>query len=530
MDGIKADLDPNHYIAQIQPIFNTITSATGTDPTALDPVTLEQIRVLVNGNSTRISAQNGAFNFIESFDQGFVVFTEPVNIDSGSLTIGVNGTTDAFVQINGSINMEKDVLIGGALVLGNTVISSGTVGVNVPEGIVGKLITSTIVFNQKGSAGDLSNSIFLSNSKLYFGNDYFTVNSNLTSTVEGLGTASYISTLSLTSTTDFILSNYLTNSNFFSSIDNLGTIGYISTSGLTSTVFSLNATVFNPNMLLSTVEGLGSANYISTVSLTSTVFSLSNEIIKTIVNSSIVGLGTANYISSYNMFKNLDMENIFSSNITSSNLNASTLQFVPNQNGRKIIFWDGNDKSYVGTEIIAPIVPPISFIEYRQSVNSNSSYFTYGMTSNDGIYYEWARLSKDSFLINSNLNLKYRGDGSLLTNVKASGVITDSGISNVTVNSGFLYTGLISQLDDRQALFLVGITDVLDPSFHLSATIRWGGQTNASIGRATSNHAGYDVSILIDLSPAVGYFLILRDLSPTDRTYNYYVKDLYGNY
>jgi len=94
--------------------------------------------------------------------------------------------------------------------------------------------------------------------------------SNLTSTVQGLGTVGYISTASLVST--FSASGSL----FASTVTGLGTAGYISTASLVST-FSASGSLF-----ASTVRGLGSASYLSTSQLTSTV----------------QGLGTFGYISS----------------------------------------------------------------------------------------------------------------------------------------------------------------------------------------------------------------------------------------
>lgn len=96
----------------------------------------------------------------------------------------------------------------------------------------------------------------------------------LASSLQGLGTYGFVSTLSL-----------------YSTVTGLGTLGYVSSATLNSTVV-----------------GLGTAGYVSTGSF----------------YSSVVGLGTAGYISSaqYNSFSNLIYNNI--SYISSGNLNSTT--------------------------------------------------------------------------------------------------------------------------------------------------------------------------------------------------------------
>jgi len=100
----------------------------------------------------------------------------------------------------------------------------------------------------------------------------------LASSLQGLGTFGYVSTLSL-----------------YSTVRGLGTAGYVSSGTLTSTVI-----------------GLGTAGYISSASFYSTV----------------VGLGTAGYVSTaqYNSFSNLIYNNI--SYISSGNLYSTTTNLL----------------------------------------------------------------------------------------------------------------------------------------------------------------------------------------------------------
>ena len=134
---------------------------------------------------------------------------------------------------------------------------------------------------------------------------------NLISTVSGLGTAGYISSLSgdattgqLTSTTTGIynyVSSFIFPTELTSSLRGLGTMGYISSSQLISTVAGIGSGggITNGN-LASTVQGLGTAGYISSSQLISTVAGLGTGggITNANLTSTVQGLGTAGYLSS----------------------------------------------------------------------------------------------------------------------------------------------------------------------------------------------------------------------------------------
>ena len=117
--------------------------------------------------------------------------------------------------------------------------------------------------------------------------------SNLNSTLTGLGSIGYISSSQLTSTVNGL--GIGMNQNVINStIIGLGTFGYISSATLQSTISGLGASV-----LPSTITGLGTFGYISSTQLTSTTRGLGNIYLSTnIVPSTIVGLGTFGYISS----------------------------------------------------------------------------------------------------------------------------------------------------------------------------------------------------------------------------------------
>ena len=156
------------------------------------------------------------------------------------------------------------------------------------------------------SSGLSTIALFTSNTSNYFlptlSNNYST---NLQSTVEGLGTAGYISTSQLFSTVSGIGTGGggLSPSQLISTTEGLGTAGYISTSQLFSTVAGIGTGGgggLSPSQLISTTEGLGTAGYISTSQLFSTVAGIGtggggltpNQLIST-----TEGLGTAGYVS-----------------------------------------------------------------------------------------------------------------------------------------------------------------------------------------------------------------------------------------
>ena len=112
------------------------------------------------------------------------------------------------------------------------------------------------------------------------------------STIEGLGTLGYISSLQLISTTSGLtdyINTFIDPEELTSSIVGLGSISFISSIGLLSTSQGLSdyiKTFIDPDELASTVTGLGSAQYISTIGLMMDI------------TSTVEGLGTIGYISS----------------------------------------------------------------------------------------------------------------------------------------------------------------------------------------------------------------------------------------
>ena len=189
------------------------------------------------------------------------------------------------------------------------------------------------------------------------------LNTALTSTVIGLGTAGYISSaltniggfglvstanlaglVSTANLANLVSTSYL-NTAITSTVIGLGTAGYISSAltniggfGLVSTanLAGLVSTTFLDNKLTSTVIGLGTAGYFSTSAFNASI------------TSTVIGLGTVGYISSQQL---LSTTYGYSQNFFTLNATASTLKFSTATGGNAYIssltidqltFGDGN--------------------------------------------------------------------------------------------------------------------------------------------------------------------------------------------
>ena len=130
---------------------------------------------------------------------------------------------------------------------------------------------------------------------------------NLTSTVIGLGTAGYLSSVinGLISTAN--LTNLVSTANLANLVSTANLTNFVSTANLTNLVSTANlanlvSTIYIATQLGSTVIGLGTAGYISSSQLLSTSLGLtqymSSFIDPTELTSTVIGLGTAGFVSS----------------------------------------------------------------------------------------------------------------------------------------------------------------------------------------------------------------------------------------
>lgn len=287
-------------------------------------------------------------------------------------------------------------------------------------------LTSSINIQYKAGLSSLSTVLGLSyiSSGIYI--------NNLTSTVEGLGSSGYVSTASLVSTTGWFLdpsryvstgalvstaAGFLPNTNVLSTVTGLGSIGYISSTQLFSTVRGLGSAGYISSTqflsalsgvstttwstLQSTVVGLGSAGYISTPQLVSTV----------------VGLGTVGYVSSTQLISS--MNTIFAaSNYVSTGALVSTAAGL-STNFSQAVYIDnaGNITINGGTVILssaANVVYLSSFvfssINY-QGITGVTTAMTYNGTPPRSMMFSTATVPFDRFssliTANSRLYLDY---------------------------------------------------------------------------------------------------------------------------
>lgn len=169
----------------------------------------------------------------------------------------------------------------------------------------------------------------------------------LPSTVTGLGSSGYVSTLTLTESllstsvglgTLGYLSSGVVLGPITSSIIGLGSSGYVSTSQLVSTVEGLGTSYYiSSSQLLSTVKGLGTY-YISSFQLTSTVEGLgsSHYVSTSQLTSSLVGIGSLGYLSTVitlrSTFQNTYVApwsnaGFLYSNVSTNTVSLSTIRF-----------------------------------------------------------------------------------------------------------------------------------------------------------------------------------------------------------
>ena len=216
----------------------------------------------------------------------------------------------------------------GYLFLPNTVMNSLSVGIIYASTIVGFIPGGGSIGGGIVSTANLADLVSTS---------YLA--SQLGSTVIGLGTAGYLSSIpslggfvstanlvnliSTANLADLVSTSYLA-TQLGSTVIGLGTAGYVSSSQLLSTSIGLTqyiSSFIDPTELTSTVIGLGTAGFVSSIGFA------------TNVTSTVIGLGTAGYISTATLGANLSSfstaqsQNFYSSNISVSSLTTSSLTF-----------------------------------------------------------------------------------------------------------------------------------------------------------------------------------------------------------
>ncbi len=196
----------------------------------------------------------------------------------------------------------------------------------------------------------------------------------ITSSLIGLGTLGYVSSTQLVSTVQGLGNFYISTSQLTSTIDGLGSSGYISTSQLISTIDGLGPFYISTTQLTSTVAGLGSSRYVSSSQLTS----------------SLVGLGSLGFLSTVSILRST-FQNTYTapwsnagflySNVSTNTVSLSTIRFD------------------IGDTMRSQIVPSTTKLDIELKPNLQFAYYD----TNSGNYQFNSLLTRGSTFTQSNI-------------------------------------------------------------------------------------------------------------------------------
>jgi len=191
---------------------------------------------------------------------------------------------------------------------------------------------------------------------------------NLVSTVDGLGSAGYISSFVITSTLNGLGTyGYISSLSLTSSLIGLGSLGYISSSSLTSSIIGLGSFGYVSTFThFSTTIGLGTFGYVSSLSLQSTLDGLGNAgyISSLTFQSTINGLGTLGYVSSASLISSVIGVN--------NNLISSTTDILKNK--QNIYLNTAGSLVIGGSNINVTLSTITNFYFYNSFYNSSIVY------------------------------------------------------------------------------------------------------------------------------------------------------------
>jgi hypothetical protein len=231
------------------------------------------------------------------------------NLTSTIVGLGSAGYISTGQLFSTSIGLTAQIAAGGGGGITTANLTSSVAGLGTAGYIsTGQLFSTSIGLTAQIAAGggggittaNLVGHVSTANLANLVSTTYLT--SQLNSTVIGLGTAGYISTSHLFSTTIGLTAQIaaggsgITTANLTSTVVGLGTAGYISSVNLTGLVSTANLTglVSTANLtgLVSTANLTG---LVSTANLTGLI---STTYLTTQLNSTVIGLGTAGFLSS----------------------------------------------------------------------------------------------------------------------------------------------------------------------------------------------------------------------------------------
>ena len=296
---------------------------------------------------------------------------------------------------------------------------------------------------------------------------------NLTSTVQGLGTANYISTSQLVSTVEGLGSiNYVSSSQLASTTAwFLDPSRYVSTGALISTT----ANILPLSQLVSTVTGLATTGYVSTLSLRSTVQGIStlmfSTFYSTLVNqfitppqllSTISSLGSYGYISTSQLTSTVAWFQDSSRYVSTGALVSTTAGLSTNLQTTFYIDNAGNLNIFGGTTIVSSATSivflstfALSSLTYKGSNGTVVPVRYPNAVTGNHMFFSTAKLSLDQFssyiLNTSRINLEIYptfvfprlntgASGYMLINMSSMLAYGPSYLSN-TIASSWVYAG-----------------------------------------------------------------------------------------
>ena len=311
------------YVSTLS-LISSLNAAISTFSTAFGPGGISL------GNITSTVAGLGTAGYVSSLST-FNLSTQ--NLFTSTISfLDINDSSRQVLAVSSGVLLLNGLNVGGASASGVTVanLTSTIAGL----GTAGYVSTLSLTSSIAGALSSFSTAFGPGGTNM----------ASITSTVAGLGTAGYVSSLSLVSTTlGLQMSGFLSTPVITSTVAGLGTIGYVSTLSLTSSInaaLSSFSTAFGPggtNMtaITSTVAGLGTAGYVSTLSLTSSIAGALSSFSTafgpggtnmTAITSTVAGLGTAGYVSTLSLTSSINAAlSSFSTAVGPAGLNIITL-------------------------------------------------------------------------------------------------------------------------------------------------------------------------------------------------------------
>lgn len=299
---------------------------------------------------------------------GYVSSTQLTSSLEGLGTLGyISSTQFASTIANlGSLNYISSAslystITGNSVYFASTIVGLGSIGY-----VSSTQIASTV--QGLGSAGFISSPVFLGISTSFISSAVIVTSSISTfslnlqelilgsnsfpfffmSSVQGLGSASYVSSTQLTSSlTGLAMIGYVSSTQLTSSLTGLATIGYVSSTQLTSTVVGLATSGYvSSTQIVSSLKGLATIGYVSSTQLFSTVGGLATigYVSSTQLTSTVEGLATVGYVSSTQLFSSVanfvSIRSTFNNNIAGnwSNINFLYQNLTPGCNVNTIRF------------------------------------------------------------------------------------------------------------------------------------------------------------------------------------------------